>query len=226
MAFYDPKGARAGTREVGGVQIPVLAGPRPAHRGFPWDLLGGIGSLLAGMRVPLATFIRPSRIVTQQYPENRATLKMYDRYRARLHLSYDTEGRHSCTGCRACEKACPNGSIAIAIAKGAVTGKNELQSFVWRFDTCTFCNLCVVACPFDALKTKSDFEHAVYDRRLLVFNLNRCAGPHAALWDKVESAEDRARLAVKVGPYDGPLPVNGTSLPGLPARVPTAGGSA
>jgi len=226
MAFYDPKGARAGVRAVGGLEIPVLTAPRLKHRGFLPDLLNGLGSLLAGMRVTLATVIRPSRIVTRQYPENRATLKMYERYRAVLRLVRDGQERHLCTGCRGCEKACPNGSIAVETAKGAITGKNELQSFVWRFDTCTFCNLCVVACPFDALEMKGDFEHAVFDRRLLVFNLNTYAGPHAALWDKVEGEEQRARLAQKIGPYDGPVPLNGAQLPGLPARATESGGKA
>jgi formate hydrogenlyase subunit 6/NADH:ubiquinone oxidoreductase subunit I len=225
MAFYDPRGAGAGAREVGGRTIPVLTAPRLRHRGFLADLLNGIGSLAAGMRVTLATFIRPSRIVTRQYPENRATLKMYERYRAVLRLVHDAQGRHLCTACRNCEKACPNGSIAIGAAKGAITGKNELQSFVWRFDSCTFCNLCVVACPFEALEMKGDFEHAVFDRRLLVFNLNRYAGPHASLWDKVEGEEQRARLSVRVGPYDGPVPLNGAELPGLPARARDPGGT-
>jgi NADH-quinone oxidoreductase subunit I len=226
MAFYDPKGARAGEREVGGITIPVLAAPRLKHRGFLADFVSGFGSLVAGMRVTLATFVRPSRIVTRQYPENRATLKMYDRYRAALRLVRDGQDRHLCTACRSCEKACPNASIAIETAKGAITGKNEIQSFVWRLDTCTFCNLCVVACPFDALEMKGDFEHAVFDRRLLVFNLNTYAGPHAALWDKVEGEEQRAQLAVRVGPYDGAVPLNGTQLPGLPAPARIRGGAA
>jgi len=226
MAFYDPKGARAGESEVGGRAIPILAAPRLEHHGFLCDLLNGLASLFAGMRVTFATVIRPSRIVTRQYPENRATLKMYDRFRAALRLVHDGQGRHQCTACRSCEKACPNASIAIETAKGAITGKNELKSFVWRLDTCAFCNLCVVACPFDALEMTGDFEHAVFDRRLLVFNLNRYAGPHAALWDKVEDEAQRARLTASVGRYSGNVPLNGALLPGLRARARDPGGPA
>jgi len=219
MAFFDPKGARVGEMFIAGQNIPVLAAPRLQRRGFLSGIFDGLRSLLAGMAVTLPYVLHPSRIVTRQYPENRATLKMYDRYRAVLRLIYDEQGRHLCTVCRSCEKACPNGSIMIEASKGAVTGKNELKNFVWRFDSCTFCNLCVSTCPFDALEMKGDFEHAVFDRRLLVYNLNRYAGPHAALWDKVEDEEQRKLLATPVAPYEGPVPLAGASMQGLPRRA-------
>jgi NADH-quinone oxidoreductase subunit I len=225
MALFDPNGVRAQTRQVAGMDVPVLLCPRLVRRGFLHDVYYGVKSLLVGMGVTLPYALRLSRIVTRQYPENRATLKMYDRYRARLALVRDDQGRHTCTGCRNCEKACPNGSIIIDVAKGAVTGRNELQSFVWRFDACVFCNLCVYTCPFDSLEMKGDFEHAVFDRRLLVYNLNGYAGPHASLWDKVEDEEQRRHLSTPVRPYDGKVPLSGTSMAGCPARPHGQGGA-
>ena len=36
-----------------------------------------------------------------------------------------------------------------------------------------FCQLCVNACPHDAITFDQDFEHAVFDRTKLVMTLNR-----------------------------------------------------
>ena len=38
---------------------------------------------------------------------------------------------------------------------------------------CTMCNLCIPACPTDAIKMGGDFEHAVYDRSKLTKVLNK-----------------------------------------------------
>ena len=40
--------------------------------------------------------------ITECYPENRATLKIADRFRAELTLKYDEQGRHKCIGCGIC----------------------------------------------------------------------------------------------------------------------------
>ena len=72
-----------------------------------------LAGLAKGMLLTLGYFIRPSKIVTQQYPENRKTLKFPQRYRAMLHLIFEEDGYHRCMACRMCEKACPNRSIKI-----------------------------------------------------------------------------------------------------------------
>ena len=38
---------------------------------------------------------------------------------------------------------------------------------------CTMCNLCILACPTDAIKMGKNFEHAVFDRSLLTKTLNK-----------------------------------------------------
>ena len=101
-----------------------------------------------------------------------------------LHLIYEENGYHRCTACRICEKACPNSSIKVLSRKGEITGKNELDRYIWRLDSCVFCNACVQSCPFNALEMGHEFENAVYDRRLLIFNLNRYAGPPASVLNK------------------------------------------
>ena len=53
-------------------------------------LLHGIGTLLTGMKVTGREFFTPK--VTEQYPENRATLKISPRFRGRLIMPVDENG--------------------------------------------------------------------------------------------------------------------------------------
>jgi formate hydrogenlyase subunit 6/NADH:ubiquinone oxidoreductase subunit I len=130
-----------------------------------------------------------------------------------LHLIYEENGYHRCTACRMCEKACPNRSIRILSRKGEISGKNELDRYIWRLDSCIFCNACVQSCPFNALEMGHEFENAVYDRRLLIFTLNRYAGPPASVLNKQENAEIRRKMTEPRDRYGGPVPLNGTAVP-------------
>ena len=197
-------------RIIGGRKVSVAV-VRPLEK--PAFVPSALASLVRGMRLTLGYFVRPSKVVTRQYPENRKTLKFPPRYRARLHLIYEQNGYHRCTACRMCERACPNKSIKILSRKGEISGKVELDRYIWRLDTCVFCNACVQSCPFDALEMGPEFETAVYDRRLLIFNLNRYAGPWAGILNKQEDAAIRAKMIEPRDRYGGPVPLNGTALP-------------
>jgi NADH-quinone oxidoreductase subunit I len=204
------QGTKKETRTIGGKTISVaVVPPRPQPASIPV----AVGGLVKGMRLTLGYFARPAKIVTQQYPENRATLKFPPRYRAMLRMIYDDQGFHRCTGCGLCAKACPNGSLKVLTRKGPVTGKNELDRYIWRMDSCTVCNACVQVCPFGALEMTHDFENAVYDRRLLIFALNRYAGPPASVLAAQTDAAVRQQMMEPRGRYDGPVPLNGTPLP-------------
>jgi NADH-quinone oxidoreductase subunit I len=190
------------------VSVAVVV-PRDTLAPMPSALAG----LLKGMLLTLGYFARPWKIVTRQYPENRKTLKFPQRYRAMLHLIYEENGYHRCTACRICEKACPNRSIKILSRKGQISGKIELDRHIWRMDTCVFCNACVQSCPFGALEMGHEFENAVYDRRLLIFTLNRYAGPPASVLNKQEDPEIRRKMTEPRDRYGGPVPLNGTAMP-------------
>ena len=69
-------------------------------------LLHGIGTLLTGMKVTGREFFTPK--VTEQYPENRATLKISPRFRGRLIMPVDENGNNKCIACGLCQMACPN----------------------------------------------------------------------------------------------------------------------
>ena len=98
------------------------------------------------------------------------TLNLPERFRGEVVMPHDENNEHACTGCTACELACPNGTIKI-ITKFDITPegkkKKALDTFVYHLELCTMCNLCIVACPTDAIKMAQTFEHSVFDRSKL-----------------------------------------------------------
>src|SRR5215210_9313762 len=150
------------------------------------DIFKAVKSLLTGMRRTGYYFVHPKEIITEQYPDNRETLKMAERFRGEVIMPHDENNQHACTGCTACELACPNATIKI-ITKFDVSPegkkKKALDTFVYHLELCTMCNLCVVACPTDAIKMDQTFEHSVFDRKNLTKVLNN---PGSKLMEGVE----------------------------------------
>jgi NADH-quinone oxidoreductase subunit I len=140
------------------------------------DVFGAVGSLLKGMRLTGYYFTHHKEIITQQYPDNKAEMKLPERFRGEVVMKHDENNEHACTGCTACELACPNGTIKI-ITKFDVSPegkkKKALDTFIYHLELCTMCNLCIEACPTDAIKMAQNFEHSVYDRSQLTKKLNK-----------------------------------------------------
>lgn len=138
------------------------------------DLLGGIKTLLKGLSVTWKELW--TKKVTQQYPENRATLQISDRFRAQLVMPHDENNEHACTSCGICQLNCPNGTIRITsrtIETEDGKKKKELDKYIYDLGMCTFCNLCVETCPSDAIVFSNDYENAVFTREKLVQQLNK-----------------------------------------------------
>jgi NADH-quinone oxidoreductase subunit I len=140
------------------------------------EIVSGVWSLMKGMKVTGSYFFRPSTILTQKYPENRKTLVMTERLKGEVVMPHNEKNEHKCTGCGICEMNCPNGSIEI-ISKMVETEdgkkKKAIDKHIYRLSMCTFCGLCVKTCPSNALAFSQEFEHAVFNRSLLVKQLNK-----------------------------------------------------
>ena len=174
----------------------VIIAPRLKKYNTIMFILIAMYSLLSGLLVTIKYFIKSIFIstVTMEYPEKKSKIKISNNFRAKLILiSSNKFTPHKCTGCKVCEKACPNKSIYIISHKG-ISKRIELKNFIWRLDACTFCYVCVIVCPFNALAFKNNFEHAVYDRRLLIYNLNRYIGPPNSYFNSIDNSDQKQNL--------------------------------
>ncbi len=136
-------------------------------------LFKGIASLITGMRVTLEELF--TKKVTQQYPENRATLVMTDRFMGELTMPHDEKNEHACTACGICQINCPNGTITVkskTIETEEGKKKKILDQHIYNLGSCTFCNLCVLTCPQDAIAFNKVFESSVFTRDKMIMVLN------------------------------------------------------
>lgn len=137
------------------------------------SLIEGTHSLIKGMEVTGKELF--TKKVTEQYPENRAELKIPERFRATLQFIYDDEGYHKCIACKTCERNCPNGTIEIITRMVDLPNgkkKIKLDKYMYDLGSCTFCGLCVSTCPTNAIEFSNDFEQAVFRREALLKQLN------------------------------------------------------
>ena len=131
------------------------------------SFFSGLRSLLVGMRTTLRVFFRKK--TTEQYPENRDTLKMFDRFRGQLVM------KHRCVACGICQMNCPNDSIRVVsetVEDEQGKKKKVLVRYEYDLGSCLYCQLCVRSCPHDAIEFDTAFEHAVFTRGKLVRQLN------------------------------------------------------
>ena len=136
------------------------------------DFLKGIWSLMVGMSITLREFF--TKKVTEQYPENRATLVVSDRYKGCLTMPHDENNEHACTACGLCQMNCPNDTITVEseIVEIEEKKKKVLVNYTYNLGQCVFCNLCVLSCPTNAIEFDQSFENAIFTKSKLIEKLN------------------------------------------------------
>jgi NADH-quinone oxidoreductase subunit I len=104
------------------------------------DVFTALKSLAIGLRRTLFYFTHHNEIITEQYPDNRATLRLADRFKGEVVMPHDANNEHRCTGCTACELACPNGTIKV-VTKFDITPegkkKKAIDKLVYHLELCT-----------------------------------------------------------------------------------------
>src|SRR4030095_1938847 len=77
------------------------------------EVFSAVRSLAKGMKRTGYYFTHHKEIITQQYPDNKETLNLPERFKGEVVMPHDEKNEHACTGCQACEIACPNGTIKV-----------------------------------------------------------------------------------------------------------------
>jgi len=155
--------------------------------------------ILKSMRIAFRNMMREP--ITVQYPHEKVELP--ERARWAVAMNYDEQGDTKCTGCIACERACPDYIIKIELTTAEDRSKHIDH---WRYEigACMMCGLCVEACPYDAILMSHEYELARTDPSLLSIELLTDV-PAAAITRRTSAA-----------------------VPAMPAEPPTApeGGAA
>jgi len=137
-------------------------------------IINGLASLLKGLGVTLKEFF--TKKVTEQYPDNRSTLTLPDRFRGSLYMPRNEDGSNRCIACSLCATNCPNDTLTLEIetVTDEATGKSKrrLKRYLYNLGSCMYCRLCVNVCPSDAIAFDNKFEHAVFNKETLIKTLN------------------------------------------------------
>jgi formate hydrogenlyase subunit 6/NADH:ubiquinone oxidoreductase subunit I len=128
------------------------------------NIKDAVTSIFEGMAVTASHFIR--KPYTVQYPD-RTAMRVQDtlpfRYRGILEVDMEI-----CTGCLACERACPIDCIAIAVEKDPKTRLMLISQFDIDIAKCMYCGLCSEPCPTGAIHHTTEFEGADFSLESMI----------------------------------------------------------
>ncbi|MFQ5665839.1 MAG: 4Fe-4S binding protein [Candidatus Binatia bacterium] len=134
------------------------------QRSYFGNIVETAKTVLDGMAVTFSHLVRQP--FTVQYPD-RTEMCVQDtlpfRYRGILEVDLEI-----CTGCLACERACPIDCIVIDAKKDAQTRSMLMTRFDIDMAKCMYCGLCSEPCPTGAIHHTPEFEGADYSLESLV----------------------------------------------------------
>jgi NADH-quinone oxidoreductase subunit I/NAD(P)H-quinone oxidoreductase subunit I len=135
-----------------------------AQNGYFRNIRDAVTSIFEGLTITFSHLVR--KPYTIQYPD-RTPVPVQDTlpFRYRGHLEVDME---ICTGCLACERACPIDCIVIDAEKDKQTKEMILTRFDIDLAKCMYCGLCSEPCPTGAIHHTPEFEGADYSLESLV----------------------------------------------------------
>ncbi len=140
--------------------------------------------VLRAMGVTFRAMLR--KPVTIQYPDVHRPLPKTDRAFPILLWDHEVD-EPFCTGCHACERACPVECMTVVMKDNPkhATGESKRRKIVDEFwidyGRCMRCNICVEVCNFDAIamnNTWAGHELSAYDRTDLVMDLGMLLAQH------------------------------------------------
>ena len=147
-----------------------------------------VTTVFDGMAVTASHLVREP--ATVQYPD-RTEIPIQDtlpfRYRGILDVDMEI-----CTGCLACERACPIDCIAIDASKDKETKSLVIKRFDIDILKCMYCGLCSEPCPTGAIHHTPEFEGADFSTEGMVRHFVR--EPVVAYKPKKTGEDDPAIL--------------------------------
>ncbi len=140
--------------------------------------------VLRSLGVTFSTMLR--KPITIEYPSVHRRVPERDRAFPILLWDYDID-EPFCTGCHACERACPVECMTVVMkdnpknASGESKRKKIIDQFFIDYGRCMRCNICVEVCNFDAIamnNTWAGHELSTEDRKDLIVDLDQLLSQH------------------------------------------------
>ena len=134
------------------------------QRGYLGGIVDTVKTVFDGLAGTFAHLVR--KPLTIQYPD-RTDMRVQDtlpfRYRGILEVDLEI-----CTGCLACERACPIDCIVIDVKKDPQTKGMVMTRFDIDMAKCMYCGLCSEPCPTGSIHHTPEFEGSDYSLESLI----------------------------------------------------------